>query len=161
MNNGTKVYKFAIQKLVLIQRLALTFTSPYQTIMHLFSDNEPITSAACTTHLRAVGDALYVIGGKWKLRVIVALSGGHTRFNDIQRAIEGISARVLSNELKDLEINGFVNRTVQNTTPVIIEYMLTEYSKTLEDIMRALSTWGTMHRERLRQEINTSQELVN
>lgn len=113
---------------------------------------EPLTKSECTQKLTAVGDALYVIGGKWKLRIIIALKEGNHRFNELQRTIDGISAKVLSNELKDLELNGFVKRTVHNETPVVVTYEPTEYTNTLKDILHALSEWGTMHREKLRQE---------
>ena len=106
----------------------------------------------CTGKLTAVGDALYVIGGKWKLRIIIALSDGHRRFNEIQRAIEGISAKMLSNELKDLEINGFVKRTVHTSTPVVVEYEPTDYTHTLSAVLSSLADWGIMHRNKLRSE---------
>jgi DNA-binding HxlR family transcriptional regulator len=82
----------------------------------------------CT--LNSVADALYVIGGKWKLRIIVALTEGNRRFNEMQRLIDGISAKVLSTELKDLELNGFVRRNVFTGTPVVVEYELTEFAET-------------------------------
>ena len=66
----------------------------------------------CKATLNAIADALYVIGGKWKLRIIVALREGNRRFNELHRVIDGISAKVLSAELKDLELNGFVSRNV-------------------------------------------------
>ncbi len=113
---------------------------------------EPLNREACTGRLNAVGDALYVIGGKWKLRIIIALTEGHRRFNELQRAIDGISAKVLSNELKDLEINGFVTRTVHTGTPVVVEYQPTDYTSSLKDVLAALSEWGIMHREKLRRE---------
>ena len=106
----------------------------------------------CNVKLNAVGDALYVIGGKWKLRIIIALSEGHRRFNEIQRTIEGISAKMLSNELKDLEINGFVKRTVHTGTPVVVEYEPTDYTHTLNAVLTSLADWGIMHREKLRRE---------
>src|SRR3954471_23311225 len=87
---------------------------------------------SCEEKLQAVGDSLYVIGGKWKLRVIIALSQGHNRFNDLQRTIRGISAKILSSELKDLELNGFVKR---NVTAVTVEYELTNYSNTLQELV--------------------------
>lgn len=105
----------------------------------------------CNAHLGAVDDALYVIGGKWKLKIIIALSDGHKRFNELQRAVEGISARVLSNELKELELNGFIDRRVYDQMPVVVEYELTEYSDTLDDLVKALVAWGTMHRQRIMQ----------
>lgn len=104
---------------------------------------------ACTQSLTAVGDALYAIGGKWKLRIIIALSGSNRRFNELQRIIEGISARVLSNELKDLEMNGFIKRNVHTGFPVVIEYELTPYSHTLSKVLEALSEWGQMHRKKI------------
>jgi len=113
---------------------------------------EPLSKAQCNKKLTAVGDALYVIGGKWKLRIIIAMSEGNYRFNELQRTIEGISAKVLSNELKDLELNGFVKRTVHNQTPVIVTYEPTEYTKTLKNVLHSLAEWGEMHREKLRKE---------
>jgi DNA-binding HxlR family transcriptional regulator len=112
----------------------------------------PANAKECSNRLGAIDDALYVIGGKWKIRVIVALREGNKRFNDIQRTINGISARVLSSELKDLEMNGFVNRIVHDKTPVIVEYQLTGYADTLGDVLQALSEWGHMHKDKIRKE---------
>jgi DNA-binding HxlR family transcriptional regulator len=111
----------------------------------------------CTRALTGIGDALYVIGGKWKLRVIIALRGGNKRFNELQRTITGISARVLSHELRELEINGFIKRNVFTQPPVIVEYELTEYSDTLGPVLTALSDWGIMHRDKIRQERSVTQ----
>jgi len=107
----------------------------------------------CSRMLSSIGDALYVIGGKWKLRVIVSLLEGNKRFNEIQRTVEGISARVLSSELKELELNGFVTRIVHHEqTPVVVEYQITKYANTLGSVLSALAEWGTMHRDKLRRE---------
>jgi len=103
----------------------------------------------CKAALNAVGDALYVIGGKWKLPIIVALLEGNKRFNELQRSVKGISARVLSNELKQLEMNGFVKRNVYTQAPVVVEYELTEYCDTLGEVLYALHTWGAMHRDKI------------
>jgi DNA-binding HxlR family transcriptional regulator len=111
-----------------------------------------ISSEECAGALTSVGDALYVIGGKWKLRVIIALREGNTRFNEIQRAVDGISARVLSSELKELELNGFLKRIVHNQTPVVVEYEVTDYAATLGDVLTALADWGAMHRAKLKRE---------
>jgi len=111
------------------------------------------TTEKCNEFLNPIGDALYVIGGKWKLRVISGLRDGSKRFNEIQRTVTGISARVLSAELKELELNGFVKRIVHHQqTPVVVEYQLTEYAASLKEVLHALSDWGTMHRDKLRQE---------
>jgi DNA-binding HxlR family transcriptional regulator len=108
----------------------------------------------CKEALAAVGDALYAIGGKWKLRVIIALSEGPKRFNELQRSIPGISATVLSNELKELEMNGFVSRKVNaGATPVVVDYEVTEYSGTLKNVVTALHDWGAMHRNRIKEKM--------
>jgi DNA-binding HxlR family transcriptional regulator len=112
--------------------------------------NAPSTPTQCKATLNAIADALYVIGGKWKLRIIVALKDGNKRFNELQRVIDGISAKVLSSELKDLEMNGFINRSVFTGTPVIVEYELSEYAETLNEVLHSLSEWGAMHRENVR-----------
>jgi DNA-binding HxlR family transcriptional regulator len=104
----------------------------------------------CKARLNAIADALYVIGGKWKLRIIVGLKEGTKRFNELQRLLDGISAKVLSTELKELELNGFVERKVIVATPVVVEYELTSYADTLGDVLDALSKWGNMHRENVK-----------
>jgi DNA-binding HxlR family transcriptional regulator len=71
------------------------------------------------------------------------LTEGNRRFNEMQRLIDGISAKVLSTELKDLELNGFVRRNVFTGTPVVVEYELTEYAETLGGVLQALSEWGS------------------
>lgn len=114
-----------------------------------FKNDQP-SEGQCKATLNSIADALYVIGGKWKLRIIVALKDGNKRFNEMQRLIEGISAKVLSSELKDLELNGFIRRNVFTSTPVMVEYELTEYADTLGEVLQALSEWGSMHREKVR-----------
>jgi DNA-binding HxlR family transcriptional regulator len=116
----------------------------------LKGNKEVLSETQCKGRLNAIADALYVIGGKWKLRIIVALMEGNKRFNELQRLIEGISAKVLSAELKDLELNGFVKRNVFTGTPVVVEYELSGYSDTLKDVLDALSEWGAMHREKVK-----------
>ena len=108
----------------------------------------------CKARLNSIADALYVIGGKWKLRIIVALLEGNQRFNELQRLIGGISAKVLSNELKELELNGFVKRNVFTGTPVVVEYELTDYSDTLGEVLDSLSNWGAKHKEQIKKSLN-------
>lgn len=116
---------------------------------------EPITKINCQNHLSSVEDAIYVIGGKWKLKIIIALQEhGSIRFNELQRIVAGISARVLSNELKDLELNGFVKRIVHpEQTPVVVEYISTDYSKTLKTVIMSLSEWGRTHKRNIREDV--------
>jgi DNA-binding HxlR family transcriptional regulator len=123
--------------------------------------NLPHSQQQCMADLAAIGDALYAIGGKWKLRIIVALIEGNKRFNELQRLIQGISAKVLSAELKDLELNGFVRRNVFTGTPVVVEYELTEYSLTLQGVLNALRDWGAMHRETIRQSMKQKEAVAS
>ena len=112
-----------------------------------------INESACTKRLTSTEDAIYVLGGKWTLRIMIALKSGHTRFNDIQRRINGISARVLSSELKKLELNLLVERVVHtDTTPVVVEYIATEYSKSIKDIISTLAIWGEQHKSKITKE---------
>ncbi|MCI9845980.1 winged helix-turn-helix transcriptional regulator [Flavobacterium pectinovorum] len=109
----------------------------------------------CNTVLMAVSDALYAIGGKWKLMIIIAMARGNKRFTEIQRQVTGISARVLSSELKELEQNGFIIKKVAVGYPVSIEYDLLPYSQTLEEVVGAMTKWGIQHREKIRNESKT------
>jgi DNA-binding HxlR family transcriptional regulator len=119
----------------------------------LAPDNRIQSEEQCKANLKSIGDALYAIGGKWKLRIIVALNSGNKRFNELQRLVEGISAKVLSAELKELELNGFVHRNVFIDTPVVVEYELTEYATTLSGVLQSLGEWGTMHRETVKKSL--------
>src|SRR3954452_21947929 len=120
----------------------------------LKSDNRIQSEEQCKANLKSIGDALYAIGGKWKLRIIVALNSGNKRFNELQRLVEGISAKVLSAELKELELNGFVRRNVFTGTPVVVEYELTEYAETLGGVLQALSEWVAKHKEMVKKSMN-------
>ncbi len=102
--------------------------------------------SACRQRLLAISDALYAIGGKWKLQIIVAMLQGSNRFNELQRSIEGISSKVLASELKDLEMNGFIRRQVLSGPPVIVQYELTDYSQSLTSVLDALYEWGAQHK---------------
>ncbi|MNK06729.1 putative HTH-type transcriptional regulator YybR [compost metagenome] len=110
----------------------------------------------CTKVLNAVSDALYAIGGKWKLMIIIAMARGNNRFTELQRQVKGISARVLSSELKELEMNGFIIKKVSVGYPVMIEYQLLPYSHTLEEVVGAMTKWGMQHREKIKNERSTS-----
>jgi DNA-binding HxlR family transcriptional regulator len=123
-------------------------------MVKLKGNSQPPSEAQCKATLNSIADALYVIGGKWKLRIIVALTDGNKRFNELQRLVNGISAKVLSNELKELELNGFVRRNVFTSTPVVVEYELTDYSDSLSNVLQALSDWGARHKEKIRKSLN-------
>lgn len=99
-----------------------------------------------TEELRALQDTLYFIGGKWRIPVINSLCNGNRRFREIERSIPGITTRMLSKELKDMELNKLVKRTVYPETPVLIEYEPTEYCRTFGNIIQEMINWGREHR---------------
>ncbi len=103
----------------------------------------------CTRRIMAVRDALDILNGKWKLPIILSLIFGDKRFKEMERDIEGITAKMLSKELKDLEMNQLVKRTVYDTMPVTVEYSLTDYGKTLKKLIGELHSWGSQHRNRI------------
>jgi DNA-binding HxlR family transcriptional regulator len=112
--------------------------------------------SACRIRLKAVSDALYAIGGKWKLQIIVAMLEGTNRFNELQRSIDGISSKVLASELKDLEMNGFIRRQVHSGPPVVVQYELTDYSQSLTVVLDALYEWGSQHRVEVKKRFVTA-----
>jgi DNA-binding HxlR family transcriptional regulator len=103
----------------------------------------------CKRNLLPVKDALDILSGKWKLPIIIALTFDNKRFKEMQREIEGITPKMLSKELKELEVNQLVKRTVYDTLPVTVEYSLTTYGKSLHKVIEELRTWGLQHRKRL------------
>lgn len=104
----------------------------------------------CTQHIRAVHDAMDVLSGKWKISIIAVLCFHRKRrFSEILVDVKGISNKMLSKELKDLEMNKLVKRTVVNTHPITVEYELTEYGATLQKIINQLSEWGKNHRKEM------------
>jgi len=110
----------------------------------------PRTREECSKALTAIRDSLYVLGGKWKLPIISALSGGPLRFGELQKLLGDITPKILSKELKELELNEFVTRTVYPTSPVTVEYKLTDYSHSLDKVVIELRDWGVQHRKRLK-----------
>ena len=110
-----------------------------------------MTDNECGTEHRkeimAVHDAMDVLNGKWKISIISSICFyNKRRFSDILNDVSGISNRMLSKELKELEMNKLVKRSVFDTQPVTVSYQLTEYGKTLQTIINSLSDWGATHR---------------
>jgi DNA-binding HxlR family transcriptional regulator len=110
-----------------------------------------------TEYVLAINDTLNVLQGKWKLPIIGSLLFGKKRFKEIEREIPKITPRMLSKELKELEVNGIVTRTVYNTMPVSVEYELTKSGSSLDDVMDAMIKWGLLHRKRI---IGKSQKIA-
>lgn len=99
--------------------------------------------------IRAIQDTMFVIGGKWKIPVILSIYCGNRRFNDILASIPRITNRVLSKELKHLEENLLISRTVVSEYPVRIEYALTEYCLSIDKIAKPMEEWGIDHKKKI------------
>ncbi len=105
---------------------------------------------ACSTKdIIAVKDTLEVLSGKWRLPVLISLLNGARRFNEISRDVDGISDRMLSKELKDLESNQLVTRTVYDSFPPIVEYNTTLHALSLHNIIYDLKVRGYLHRDKI------------
>ena len=105
----------------------------------------------CSQFVTPIRDTLYILSGKWKLPILGALLFGKKRFKEMEREIPRITARMLSKELRELEMNQLITRTVYDTKPVTVEYELTNYGHSLEPVMLALKDWGITHRKRILQ----------
>jgi DNA-binding HxlR family transcriptional regulator len=100
-----------------------------------------------TQFVLAINDTLNVLVGKWKLPIIGSLLFGKKRFREMEREIARITPRMLSKELKDLEMNGIIKRTVHDTIPVTVEYELTASGKSLSSVLDSMIEWGLQHRK--------------
>ena len=110
------------------------------------------TSSVCKNRMNAIKDSMEILSGKWKFHILGTLmQGGKMRFMDLMREIDGIAAKMLSKELQDMEINHLIKRTVLDTTPVTVEYEVTEYGKTIEPIIDEIAKWGIEYRKSLYQ----------
>jgi DNA-binding HxlR family transcriptional regulator len=90
-----------------------------------------------------------LVGDKWKILVFIVLSDGALRFGQIQRALEGITAKVLTRQLRDLEKDGFLIRTVHAEVPPRVEYELTDLGRSFLPIVRQLKDWSAAHADEL------------
>ena len=91
-------------------------------------------------------DVLDRVGDKWSVLVVVLLKDDILRFSDLRRSVEGISQRMLTHTLRQLERDGLVNRTVYPSVPVRVEYKLTALGCTLIEPLSALAQWAGEHR---------------
>lgn len=98
--------------------------------------------------MRCLQDTLYVIGGKWKLPILRAMTENNHRFREIQRSVPNITTRVLSKELKHLEENKLIIRTVYDK-PIAVEYKLSKYTHSLLPVIEAMILWGKNHKKKI------------
>lgn len=106
------------------------------------------TTDSCKKARLAIQDTLDVVGGKWKLVLLTLLIQEKRGFRELTR-VAGITPRILSKELQELEQHGLISRTVKETRPITVEYAATPYCATLKEVLDAMHKWGMGHRAKV------------
>jgi DNA-binding HxlR family transcriptional regulator len=91
--------------------------------------------------------AVQLMGGRWKLLIMMNLEKGPLRFSELRKRIQHITERMLTLQLREMESDGLLKRTIYPEVPPRVEYQLTSISTELIPICMELSNWGTRHRE--------------
>lgn len=96
-----------------------------------------------------VATTVQLIGSKWKLLIMRNLLARPWRFNELQRDLEGISQKVLTDSLRSMEADGIITRTVYPEVPPRVEYALSELGESMRPIISAMEAWGTEYKNRI------------
>ena len=100
--------------------------------------------------LLAIQDSMEIIQGRWKMSIIALLCNGEFRYSELERGLPKITPRVLSKELRELEISGLILRNVYDSRPIKVTYKLADYGYTLIPLIIELTNWGKQHREKIK-----------
>jgi DNA-binding HxlR family transcriptional regulator len=93
--------------------------------------------------------AIDVVGGKWKPLILWWLHQRTCRFAELKRLIPGVTEKMLTQQLRELEADGIVKRTVYATVPPKVEYSMTPYGQSLKQALKEISKWGRLHIQRI------------
>lgn len=104
----------------------------------------------CTQTIMAIHDVMDILNGKWKVSIMACLCFRKMRYSELLAEIKGISGKMLSRDLKELEANGLIKRTVLDTQPITVVYEKTKYGATLNNVTKAIAEWGLEHRKRIK-----------
>jgi len=104
--------------------------------------NNPSFDKITTPYRCPVTATMQLIGGKWKIIILWAISNDVNRFGELQRAIPSITKKMLTSELRSLERDGFINRKVYPVVPPKVEYSVTPLGETLRPMLDAMGNWG-------------------
>ncbi|MGW0870613.1 winged helix-turn-helix transcriptional regulator [Streptomyces sp. NPDC002740] len=108
--------------------------------------NTGVTAQVVNAHACPVREVLDRVSGKWSVQILVAAAHGPIRFTELERSIEGISRRMLTLTLRNLERDGLVTRTVHPTVPPKVEYELTPVARELHETLQRLTNWAERNR---------------
>lgn len=108
------------------------------------SENQKIINATCGTAV-----TLALISGRWKPNILWQLLGGRMRYGDIRRQLPNISERMLALQLKGLEQDGLVSRTVYPEVPPRVEYELTPLGRSMKPVLKSIDEWGDGYKSSL------------
>ena len=92
---------------------------------------------------------MQIIGSKWKLLILRNLLNRPWRFNELRKSLDGVSQKVLTDSLRQLEADGIIARTVYPEVPPRVEYSLTELGESLLPILSAMKSWGKSYKDML------------
>lgn len=108
------------------------------------------TKARRGPYICGIDAAMDVVSGKWKSLILWELDNhGTRRFGELRRGLEGVSEKMLIQQLREMEEDGLLHREVFHQVPPKVEYSLTDHGRTLNEALRPLGTWGTQRKERL------------
>ena len=108
--------------------------------------NTGVPEAVAFGEACSIREVLDRVSGKWSVQIIVAAARGPVRFTELERSIEGISRRMLTLTLRNLERDGLLRRTVYPTVPPRVEYEVTPMARELHEALVALTSWAERHR---------------
>lgn len=115
--------------------------------------SENMITKECGQTILAINDTMEILSGKWKISIIACLCYNPMRYSELLKEVHGISGKMLSRELKELEANGLIERTVSNTSPVSVSYNITKYGSSLKELTHTIAAWGFNHRARIIKEM--------
>src|SRR5258708_21400373 len=101
-----------------------------------------------TTRTKCGVETIAVVGGKWKPMILYALLNSPRRFGELNRVIPGVTQRMLTLQLRELEEDGVIHREVYKQVPPKVEYSLTPFGRTIEPLLLLMNQWGEQQRNR-------------
>ena len=107
------------------------------------SDNIPFED--CKKKLRAIDDVMDLLNGKWNISILARLLYKPMRYSELLKDVNGISGKMLSRELQELEVNGLIDRRVAATKPLAVSYNVTDYGMSLKILSDSIADWGLQH----------------